>query len=112
MRIKFQDNKGTQETLYYNPSFVLYGDGSIIAFPTMVWLYGKPSNVPMFVGSLKDEADIWCDPKQMIYNNDPLKNAAGAFRAMWKQDGIIYISRYKESKAESWWSRFKRRLNI
>lgn len=112
MKIKFLDNKGTKKTLYYNPQFVLYGDGSIIAFPTTVWLYGKRSDVPMFAGTIESDADIWCDPKEKTYNNNPLENAPGAFRAMWRENGTIYISRYKEEKAESWWSKIKRKLNI
>lgn len=112
MKIKFQDNKGSKKTLYYNPSFVIYGDGSIIAFETTVWLYGKSYPIPMFVGMINEENDIWCDPKERVYNNEPLKNAPGAFRAMWKEDKVVYISRYKEAKAESWWSKLKRKLNL
>lgn len=97
MIIRFLDNKGTQDTLYFNPQVIFYTDGSIIMLPSIAYLNGFAYRLPLYAGQVKE---LWVDIKESIYDENPSKLSPGAFKAIWVSDGCLKILRYKEEIAK------------
>lgn len=108
MRLKFVDNIGSHETLYFNPEVMFYPDGSIIILETDVYRHGKQHPMPMFVG---DSSVIWMDLERGMYSNSEIDNYPGTIKVIYRKGGTTYLHRWKERTTETLWQRIKRKWN-
>src|SRR5512147_2228992 len=94
MKIKFNDNEGTQETLYFNPEIEVFPDGSLIMLGTTLYHKGQKYEIPMYAG--EPNQDVWVDFNRSIYDNSEFKLTPGSFKAVWRDEDTLNICRYKE----------------
>jgi hypothetical protein len=109
LKIKFNDNYGTKETVYFNPSFSFFKDGSVIINETDIYIKGKKYEMPLFAGA----SDIvWADIGNLRYNTSEVNNASNAFKILWTNNSTVNLVRYKEIIiADSWFKRIIRELH-
>jgi hypothetical protein len=99
MKLKFNDNEGNKDTIYFNPEVVLYRDGTTIILPTTGYQNGKEHDIPMYAG---EGSEVWLDVPQGMYLRSPNgKSSPGTFKAIWVDGGIVNITRYKEKTDQS-----------
>lgn len=87
MKIKLHDNISAE--IYFNPEIMVYSDGTIVVFPK--------DGLPMYAGQVKE---VWVDLKENRYNSDSNGLTPGSFKAIWSEDNVIHVVRFKDTIAK------------
>ncbi len=96
MIIKYIDNKGSKDTLYFNPSVVEY-EGGIAFSETVAYKKGVRYDLPPYA---IDGVEVWVDLEKRVYYDKLPPNTGNKYNGVFKVCRIVnetaYVIRYKE----------------